>query len=95
MTSATASAVDEALRSCEELQHMIEINADHLDRLRTRTEKSASELTKQEIRTLEGKLIKHFSKQLTLKSQCCGPNVNNATLQKYPSLPQWLKVSVQ
>ena len=84
----------EALRVCQDLQHMIDINSDHLERLRTPLTSTASALTKQEIRTLEGKLIKHFSKQLatraslTPKQHACV----ETSISSYPSLSQWLAV---
>ena len=51
-------------------------------------------LTKQEIRTVEGKLIKHFSKQLATKA---GLTPEQMTLvqdevNQYPSLDLWLSV---
>ena len=69
----SSSAAKDALRECEEMSLLIEINSDHLERLRNNSLRSngggvgwgnpVSELTKQEIRTMEGKLVKHFSKQ--------------------------------
>ena len=67
---ANSSAARDALRECEEMSLLIEINSDHLERLRNNSSRSGggggqpvSELTRQEIRTMEGKLVKHFSKQ--------------------------------
>ena len=56
-----------------------------------------SELTKQEIRTLEGKLIKHFSQQLATKATLNahardGHGIDTSVISKYPSLSHWLKV---
>lgn len=52
-----------------------------------------TELTKQEIRTLEGKLIKHFSKQLATRATLSGQKVCDiSAISQYPSLNQWLKV---
>jgi kinase suppressor of Ras 2 len=90
-----------ALRNCEEVEIMIEISAGHLERLRTPKGKNTatSDLTKQEIRTMEGKLIKHFSKQLAIRTAMAknaalsAPSVEmRAELLKFPSLPQWLNV---
>ena len=73
MAADSSSAAEVALRECEEMSLLIEINSDHLERLRNNSLRSngggvgwgnpVSELTKQEIRTMEGKLVKHFSKQ--------------------------------
>ena len=49
---------------------------------------SVTQLTKQEIQTLEGKLIKYFSKQLEIKAKC-GKEID---LSNYPSLSKWLVV---
>ena len=47
-----------------------------------------TQLTKQEIQTLEGKLIKYFSKQLDIKAKF-GKEID---LGNYPSLSKWLVV---
>lgn len=81
-----------ALRICQDVQHMIDINSEHLERLRTPMA-ATSELTKQEVRTLEGKLIKHFSKQLATRAALTP--VQAATvpeISRFPSLAQWLTV---
>ena len=73
---ADSSAARDALRECEEMSLLIEINSDHLERLRNSSSRSnggggpVSELTRQEIRTMEGKLVKHFSKQASQKAFC-------------------------
>ena len=51
-----------------------------------------SELTKQEIRTLEGKLIKHFSQQLATKARLSRHGIDTKEVDRYPSLSHWLKV---
>lgn len=57
-----------ALQECEEMSLLIEINSETLERMRNNSSRSGgggpvSELTRQEIRTMEGKLVKNFSKQ--------------------------------
>ena len=47
---------------------------------------------KQEIRTLEGKLIKHFSEQLATKAALSAQKRDISCISHYPSLNQWLKV---
>ena len=50
-------------------------------------------LTKQEIRTLEGKLIKHFSEQLAIKAALSAQKDKDVScISQYPKLSQWLKV---
>jgi len=83
------SPVSAALKQCQDVQHMIDITSDHLDRLRSTFSNAGDELTMQEIRTLEGKLIKQFSEQLAVKS---GLGASASDLVYFPSLSQWLKV---
>jgi kinase suppressor of Ras 2 len=81
-----------AASRCQDVQHMIDINSEHLERLRTPMALS-SEITKQEIRTLEGKLIKHFSQQLATKATLNAQKHGDVSaIAHYPSLQQWLKV---
>lgn len=67
------------------IQSMIDISTDRLEALRTQC-MTNNELTQQEIRTLETKLIKMFSEML----------INKSKLEKSTStgteLKQWLKV---
>ena len=50
-------------------------------------------MTKQEIRTLEGKLIKHFSEQLAIKAALSAQKDKDVScISQYPKLSQWLKV---
>ena len=79
----------QALKNCQDIQHMIDITTQHLERLRVTFNNASDELTKQEIRTLEGKLVKHFSEQLAVKY---GLGPNTADLDYFPSLSQWLQV---
>ncbi|XP_046750745.1 kinase suppressor of Ras 2 [Diprion similis] len=71
-------------------QSMIDIWADRLEGLRTQCSTSA-ELTQQEIRTLEGKLIKLYSKQLVRKAKLAVESLP-VEMRQYPSLQQWLRV---
>nr|CAI5823630.1 unnamed protein product [Callosobruchus analis] len=69
------------------IQNMIDVSAQRLEGLRTQCATSA-ELTQQEIRTLEGKLIKLFSDQLVTKQK-----LKNCHQDEHiPSLTQWLQV---
>lgn len=80
----------EIRRALDVLQSMIDISADRLEGLRTQCATSA-ELTQQEIRTLEGKLIKLFSRQLVTKSKLRDENLP-LEIKLLPSLKQWLQV---
>ena len=86
------TAVSSALKQCQDVQHMIDITSDHLDRLRSTFSNAGDELTMQEIRTLEGKLIKQFSEQLAVKSGLGASAADLGKLVYFPSLSQWLKV---
>ncbi|GFY68067.1 kinase suppressor of Ras 2 [Trichonephila inaurata madagascariensis] len=79
-----------AIEACNTAQAMIDINAEHLDGLRTQCATSA-ELTQHEIRTLESKLIKLFSRQLIAKLKC-PESASLPELIQYPILKKWLKV---
>ena len=89
MESSEASRVSSALKQCQDIQHMIDITSQHLERLRSTFSNAGDELTMQEIRTLEGKLIKQFSEQLSVKY---GLGAHGADLVYFPSLSQWLVV---
>ncbi|EZA49190.1 kinase suppressor of Ras 2 isoform X2 [Ooceraea biroi] len=82
-------AEHEIRRALEVVQSMIDISADRLEGLRTQCSTSA-ELTQQEIRTLEGKLIKLYSKQLVTKAKLADSLPTE--MRQYPSLQQWLRV---
>ncbi|XP_059087711.1 kinase suppressor of Ras 2-like isoform X2 [Tigriopus californicus] len=91
--------LSESLQYCENVQHMIEINADHLERLRASPASvghlysAGSEITKQEIRTLEGKLVKLFSQQLAVRASLSSQDQEACpTLKKFPFLSKWLSV---
>ncbi|KAI4490222.1 hypothetical protein M0802_010856 [Mischocyttarus mexicanus] len=83
-------AEQETRRALDVVQSMIDISADRLEGLRTQCSTSA-ELTQQEIRTLEGKLIKLYSKQLVTKAKLSVESLP-AEMRQYPSLQQWLRV---
>ncbi|XP_049873654.1 kinase suppressor of Ras 2 isoform X2 [Pectinophora gossypiella] len=79
----------DAIEMIETIQSMIDVSADRLEGLRTQCSTSA-ELTQQEIRTLEGKLVKHFSRQLVTKARF-GEELQRQ-LAGVPRLAQWLRV---
>lgn len=75
-------------------QSMIDVYSQRLIGLRTQCATSA-ELTQQEIRSLEGKLIKMFSSQLAVKAELRRRSGNAELLNRYeriPNLEQWLHV---
>ncbi|GFR31753.1 kinase suppressor of Ras 2 [Trichonephila clavata] len=86
----TEDSILKAIEACNTAQAMIDINAEHLDGLRTQCATSA-ELTQHEIRTLESKLIKLFSRQLIAK-QKCPESASLPELVQYPRLQKWLQV---
>jgi len=90
-TPRQAAALNTAKKQCQDVQHMIDITADHLARLRSTFSNTDDELTKQEIRTLEGKLIKQFSEQLAIKAGL-GSAGQALVMPHLPSLAQWLTV---
>ncbi|CAG2110626.1 unnamed protein product, partial [Medioppia subpectinata] len=83
-------SVRKTIESCLTAQAMIDINAKHLEGLRTECAISA-ELTQNEIRGLETKLVKLFSRQLVAKRKCKDSH-NITELRQYPQLRQWLRV---
>ena len=89
MESGESNRVSQALKQCQDIQHMIDITSQHLERLRSTFSNAGDELTLQEIRTLEGKLIKQFSEQLAVKY---GLGAHAVDLVYFPSLSQWLMV---
>ncbi|XP_055607314.1 kinase suppressor of Ras 2 [Uranotaenia lowii] len=78
-------------RSLDVIQSMIDISADRLEGLRTQCATSA-ELTQQEIRTLETKLIKMFSELLLAKAKLAKRVPNCGLLADGNDLGQWLRV---
>ncbi|XP_042208494.1 kinase suppressor of Ras 2-like isoform X3 [Homarus americanus] len=83
--------IQRALETCETHHQFIASQAEHLERLRSQCATSA-QLTQQEIRTLEGKLVKLFSLQLVTKRHLPTGVPLPLELQLYPSLKQWLQV---
>ncbi|XP_014270694.1 kinase suppressor of Ras 2 isoform X2 [Halyomorpha halys] len=77
-------------RTLDVLQSMIDTSADRLEGLRTKCA-TTNELTQQEIRTIEGKIIKLFSSQLTTKAKLREISISN-DLKHLPSIHQWLQV---
>nr|UER86412.1 female-specific Ras 2 kinase suppressor [Lepeophtheirus salmonis salmonis] len=72
--------------TCGELQIMIDVNSEHLETLRNTCSALSSELTKREIRTLEGKLIQLFGRQWSAVEGI--PCLSDL----YPNAHQWLRV---
>ncbi|XP_060521560.1 kinase suppressor of Ras 2 [Cylas formicarius] len=83
---ANDSSEEDLRKNLDILQSMIDVSAERLEGLRTQCATSA-ELTRQEIRTLEGKLIKLFSQQLVTKLK-----LRNGIEVPVPSVKQWLQV---
>lgn len=72
------------------IQSMIDISADRLEGLRTQCATSA-ELTQQEIRTLETKLVKMFSELLITKAKL-HERLPKGLSNTGAELRQWLRV---
>ena len=82
--------MSQALKQCQDIQHMIDITSQHLERLRSTFSNAGDELTLQEIRTLEGKLIKQFSEQQAVKYRI---GSHAAELVDFKPLSQYLLVA--
>ncbi|XP_073685494.1 kinase suppressor of Ras 1 [Garra rufa] len=79
-----------ALHQCELIQNMIDISISSLQGLRTKCAAS-NDLTQQEIRTLEVKLMKYICKQLQCKQKV--PDTERPpALNSYPRLEDWLRI---
>ncbi|XP_078363143.1 kinase suppressor of Ras 1-like isoform X2 [Oculina patagonica] len=89
--SSNGVAVAKVLEQIQLVQGMIDMNASSLNSLRTQFSTN-SDLIQQEIRTLEGKLVKLFSRQLVVKQKCNEDWNHNEKLRYYPRLEQWLQV---
>ncbi|XP_076062755.1 kinase suppressor of ras isoform X2 [Oratosquilla oratoria] len=83
--------VRRAVETCSTLHQFIVSHAEHLEGLRTHCATTA-QLTQQEIRTLEVKLVRLFSDQLLTKRNLPNTAAMPEELQQYPSLKQWLQV---
>nr|CAB3260089.1 kinase suppressor of Ras 2 [Phallusia mammillata] len=84
--SDAALSIESALKQLTALERMIEITSTRLVDLRGL---SLNEFNIKEIRTLEGKLIKHFCQQLDTKLRIPSSDVD---IPEYPSLSKWLNV---
>lgn len=72
------------------LQSMIDLSSDRLEALRTQCMTKA-ELTQQEIRTLETKLVKMFAELLITRAQLT-KRLSKGLASSGSDLKQWLKV---
>ncbi|KAJ0061820.1 hypothetical protein NL108_012479, partial [Boleophthalmus pectinirostris] len=79
-----------ALHQCELIQNMIDISISSLQGLRTKCAAS-NDLTQQEIRTLEVKLMKYICKQLQCRQKVPEAERPQA-LDGYPHLRDWLRI---
>jgi kinase suppressor of Ras 2 len=87
---------DEGLEVIQSIREVIDISADHLDRLRTQCQTSV--LTQQETRTLESKLVRMFCELLLNRqnmSSLSSSSIEDERTEIYTSnydLKQWLRV---
>ncbi|XP_061527302.1 kinase suppressor of Ras 2 isoform X5 [Phycodurus eques] len=79
-----------ALQQCELVQNMIDISISSLEGLRTKCATS-NDLTQKEMRTLEGKLVKYFSRQLSCKRKVALEE-RSAELEDFPRLGHWFRI---
>ncbi|XP_077456089.1 kinase suppressor of Ras 2 isoform X1 [Stigmatopora argus] len=79
-----------ALQQCELVQNMIDISISSLEGLRTKCAAS-NDLTQKEMRTLEGKLVKYFSRQLSCKRKVSSEE-RSAELAAFPRLGHWFRI---
>ncbi|XP_061624820.1 kinase suppressor of Ras 2 isoform X3 [Phyllopteryx taeniolatus] len=79
-----------ALQQCELVQNMIDISISSLEGLRTKCATS-NDLTQKEMRTLEGKLVKYFSRQLSCKCKVALEE-RGAELEDFPRLGHWFRI---
>ncbi|KAG8456171.1 hypothetical protein GDO86_002098 [Hymenochirus boettgeri] len=82
--------LQKALQQCELVQNMIDISISNLEGLRTKCATS-NDLTQKEIRTLESKLVKYFSRQLSCKRKVALQE-RNAELEGFPQLMHWFRI---
>ncbi|KAM4746494.1 kinase suppressor of Ras 2 isoform 6-T6 [Anableps anableps] len=83
-------SLQKALQQCELVQNMIDISISSLEGLRTKCATS-NDLTQKEIRTLEGKLVKYFSRQLSCKCKVALEE-RSAELEDFPRLDHWFRI---
>ncbi|XP_008845670.1 kinase suppressor of Ras 2 isoform X2 [Nannospalax galili] len=83
-------SLQKALQQCELVQNMIELSISNLEGLRTKCATS-NDLTQKEIRTLESKLVKYFSRQLSCKKKVALQE-RNAELDGFPQLRHWFRI---
>ncbi|XP_023272945.1 kinase suppressor of Ras 2 isoform X1 [Seriola lalandi dorsalis] len=83
-------SLQKALQQCELVQNMIDISISSLEGLRTKCATS-NDLTQKEIRTLEGKLVKYFSRQLSCKCKVALEE-RSADLEDFPRLGHWFRI---
>lgn len=84
------SDIENIRQKIDVIQSMIDLSTDRLEALRTQCLTSA-ELTQQEIRKLETKLVKMFSELLITKAQL-GKRQPKVLTSNGSELKQWLKV---
>ncbi|XP_078523245.1 kinase suppressor of Ras 2 isoform X1 [Lissotriton helveticus] len=84
-------SLQKALQQCELVQNMIDISISNLEGLRTKCATS-NDLTQKEIRTLESKLVKYFSRQLSCKRKVALQE-RNAELEGFPQLTHWFRIA--
>ncbi|XP_044845517.1 kinase suppressor of Ras 2 isoform X2 [Mauremys mutica] len=83
-------SLQKALQQCELVQNMIDISISNLEGLRTKCATS-NDLTQKEIRTLESKLVKYFSRQLSCKRKVARQE-RSAKLEGFPQLLHWFRI---
>ncbi|KAF7482804.1 Hypothetical predicted protein [Marmota monax] len=82
------AAASRALQQCGQLQKLIDISLGSLRGLRTKCAVS-NDLTQQEIRTLEAKLVRYICKQRQCKLSVL-PSDRTPELNSYPRFSDWL-----
>ncbi|XP_076792328.1 kinase suppressor of Ras 1 isoform X2 [Arvicanthis niloticus] len=84
------AAASRALQQCGQLQKLIDISISSLRGLRTKCSVS-NDLTQQEIRTLEAKLVRYICKQRQSKLSVT-PSDRTPELNSYPRFSDWLYI---
>ncbi|XP_039767122.1 kinase suppressor of Ras 2 [Ornithorhynchus anatinus] len=83
-------SLQKALHQCELVQNMIDISISNLEGLRTKCA-TTNDLTQKEIRTLESKLVKYFSRQLSCKRKVALQE-RDAKLDGFPHILHWFRI---